>query len=223
MSTPSAEIVSEATIDMVTHLDVGPGGIDRFLDLVADRRSPLIKYRRGSLTLVSPSRAHERGAERLDGLIKAICAELDIDYQATATTLYRRPDRDSGIVADKTYYLAHEPDVREVEGSIDLAINPPPDLAIEVVVTHDPAKSLAICQELGIPEVWVYWLKRGVLEFLSLDPEGRYEPTPASRSFPFLPAAEVLPWLQTGEAEPDNRWERRLRLWVRTELAPRRG
>ena len=50
-------------VDMVTTLEVGPGGLDRYLDLVGDRRNPLIKYHGGSLTLVSPSHKHERGAE----------------------------------------------------------------------------------------------------------------------------------------------------------------
>jgi Uma2 family endonuclease len=43
--------------------------------------------------------------------------------------------------------------VRGVTGYIDLTVYPPPDLAIEVVVTHSPAKSLAVCRELGVPEV----------------------------------------------------------------------
>jgi Uma2 family endonuclease len=150
---PLASGTPAIEIDMVTDLDIGPGGVDRYLELVGDHAGPLIKYRRGRLTLVSPSHEHERGAERLDGVVKAICAELDIDYYASSSTLFRQPDLDSGIEADKTYYVAHEPDVRGVKGGIDLAIYPPPDLVVEVVITHNPAKSLAICRELGVPEV----------------------------------------------------------------------
>ncbi len=208
-------------IDMVTTLDVGPDGLDGFLELVGDRPGPLIKYRQGSLTLVSPSHIHESSADRLDGLIKALCSELDIDYHATAATLYRRLGLDSGIEADKTYYIAHEPAVRGVTGDIDLTIYPPPDLAVEVVVTHSPEKSLAICRELGVTEVWVYWVKKGLLEFLHLDAEGQYVVRETSRAFPFLTPADVLPWAKPSEAEPDNRWERRLRGWVCAELAPR--
>ena len=209
-------------IDMVTTLDVGPGGLDRYLELVGDRPGPRIKYRQGSLTLVSPSHIHETGAERVDGLVKAMCTELDIDYHATASTLYRRPDLDSGIEADKTYYISNEPAVRGVTGDIDLTIDPSPDLAVEIVVTHSPAKSLAICQELGVPEVWLYWAKKGLIEFLHLDAQGRYVAGAVSLSFPFLTPADALLWTNASEDEPDNRWERRLRAWVRAELAPRR-
>lgn len=208
-------------IDMVTTLEIGPGGLDRYLSLVGDRRNPLIKYRDGSLTLVSPSKRHERGADRFDGLIKGVCAVLDIGYQATASTLYRRPGMDHGIEADKTYFLAHEPDVRGIDDNIDLTVFPPPDLAVEVAVTHDPRKSVAICRELSVPEVWVYRPRRRTLEFLHLDPQGQYVPATSSLAFPFLSPADVLPWVESTADESDNAWESRLRTWVRDVLAPR--
>src|SRR4051812_48732706 len=221
MSAPTLREL-DLDIDMVMTLHVGPGGLDRYLELVEDRAGPLIKYRQGSLTLVSPSPSHERGADRLDGMVKAICAELDVDYKAMASTLFRRLDLDSGIEADKAYYIAHQAAVRVVEGDIDLTICPPPDLMIEVVVSHGPTKSLAICRELGVPEVWIYWARKGTLEFLHLDAEGRYSPQPVSRAFPSLTPGDVLPWIESSGEEPDNRWTRRLRTWVREVLTPRR-
>jgi Uma2 family endonuclease len=208
-------------IDRVTMLNIGPNGLDRYLELVGDRCNPLIKYRDGRLTLVSPSQRHERGADRLDDLIKMVCDELGIDSRATASTLYRRPGMDHGLEADKTYYVAHEPDVRGVAGDIDLTIHPPPDLAIEVVVSHSPVKSLEVCRELGVAEVWVYWTAAGELEFWHLDPSGQYVSATASRAFPFLSPADVLPWVEAISEEPDRLWRGRLRKWVCAELAPR--
>ncbi len=210
-------------VDMEITLDIGPGGLDRYLDLVGDRRIPLIKYHEGSLTLVSPSQRHERSAERIDGFVKEVCGVLGIDYMATASTLYRRSDKDHGIEADKSYYIANEPTVREVEDEIDLAAYPPPDLMIEAVATHGPRKALAICRELGVPEVWVYWVRRKAMEFLLLDAQGQYQPSPSSRAFPFLTPADVLPWVVATPRESDMVWRNRLRAWVRDELAPRRN
>lgn len=211
-------------IDMVTTLEIGPNGLDRYLELVGDRRNPLIKYHEGSLTLVSPSQRHERGAERIDGVIKGVCAVLGIDYHATASTLYRRPGRDHGIEADKSYYIANEPAVRDIEEEdIDLSVYPPPDLVVESVATHEVRKSLVICRELGVPEVWVYRVRQRSLEFLHLDAQGQYQAAPASRAFPFLTPADVLPWVRHTPGEPDNLWEARLRAWVGAELAPRRN
>ncbi|MEO6809203.1 MAG: Uma2 family endonuclease, partial [Isosphaeraceae bacterium] len=115
----------------------------------------------------------------------------------------------------------HEGEVRGVDGDIDLNRYPPPDLIIEVAVAHDPKKALAICQGLGVPEVWVSWPKKGTLEFLGLDAQRGYVPLEASLAFPFLKPADVLPWLTSAGNEPDTRWRQRLREWVRVELAPR--
>jgi Uma2 family endonuclease len=210
-------------IDMVITLDIGPNGLDRYLELVGDRRIPLIKYHEGSLTLVSPSYKHERGAERIDGVIKAICAVLVINYRATASTLFRRSDRDHGIEADRSYYIASEPAIRGIEDEIDLTVYPPPDLMIEAVATHSPGEALAICREMGVPEVWVYWVRRKLLQFLHLDDQGQYQARPSSRAFPFLTPTDILPWVLETTSELDNLWETRLRAWVREELAPRRN
>lgn len=211
--------------DMVVTLPIAPGGFDRFLDAIEDRVRPLIKYRQGSLTLVSPSYTHERRSDRLDDLVKAVCDVLNIPIYSTASTLYRRRGRDHGIEADRTYYLEHEAALRGFRGEqIDLDVYPPPDLAIEVIFTHGPTQSLLICQELGIPEVWVYWAKKKRLEFLQLDAaEGCYAATPSSRAFPFLTPEDVLPWVEADEDEPDNVWRRHLRAWVRDVLGPRRA
>lgn len=214
---------TEVVVDMVlTFPDVGWEGLEHFLSMVGDRPCPLVKYRLGSLTLVSPSRLHERRADRLDGMVKAICVELDIAFQPTASTLYRRKDLDHGIMADQSYYVEHEADVRDIEDDIDLNVSPPPDLAIEVVVSNPAEKSIAICQALRIPEVWVYRTRKGTFTILHLDDQGQYIESPMSRAFPFLAADEVLAWVEAQPAEPWNHWERRLRAWVRDVLGPRR-
>lgn len=210
-------------VDMVMTLDIGPWGLDRFLALVGDRRGPRIKYRDGSLTLVSPSRKHERSSDRIDDLIKAVCVGRNVPILPTASTLFRAPGRDHGIETDQSYYVAHEPALRNLEAEeTDLSAYPPPDLVVEVVVSNPPEKSLAICREMGVPEVWVYRERKRALEFLHLGPDGRYAPSEASRSFPFLAPADILPWLDPPAGEDYLAWEARLRAWVRDELAPRR-
>src|SRR5262249_34849615 len=81
---PGAEIPVVDPMDLVIELEIGPGNLDRFLELVGEEPGPRIKFLNGSLTLVSPSARHERGVDRLDPVIKAVCDELDIHYFATA-------------------------------------------------------------------------------------------------------------------------------------------
>jgi Uma2 family endonuclease len=208
-------------VDMVTTLHVGPRGLDRYLKLVGDRKGPLVKFHDGSLTLVSPSYRHDRSSDQFDDLIKTICDVLGIDSLAAASTLFRRPGMAHGIEADRSYYIANEPAVRGVQDEIDLSVYPPPDLMVEIVATHDVARTLMICRELRVPEVWVYRVRKRSLEFLVLDADGKYAPAPTSRAFPFLTPADVLPWAKPHEGESDRLWRARLRAWVRDVLGPR--
>ena len=171
---------------------------------------------------MTPSALHEDCAERLADVVKAICFGLRIIYRPTGSTFFRRADLEHGIMADKSYYLENEAVVRGLRDEIDLDRFPPPDLVIEVVVSHPAQRSLEICRVLGVPEVWVHEARRGTIDFLHLDEAREYRVKKSSRAFPFLSDADLLPWLEAPASESYNDWESRLRAWVRDVLGPRR-
>lgn len=209
------------TLDMaVTLPGIGWDGFEAIARMKGDRSRPRLLYRQGSLTLVSPSQLHEQDEDRLDSVVKAVCCELAIPCTPTGATLFRRRDLDRGIEGDRTYYLANEPVARR-DREIDLNVDPPPDLAIEVEVTHPAAEAVEIWRRLGVPEVWAHQARQPVLKILHLDDQGRYVESPTSRALPFLTAAEILRWVARPRDEPESYWEIRLRRWVRDELAPR--
>lgn len=202
--------------------DIGWDGFETFVNLMGDRRFPRVLYANRSLTLVSPSLLHEHGSDRLDTVVRAVTYELDLPCQPTGSTLLRRRDLARGIMGDRTYYLANEARVRarlRNQEELDLNIDPPPDLAIEVEITHPAAGALETWRLLGVPEVWVYYGLRQVLTIFHLDGHGRYVEAPASLVFPFLTALEIQVWVAQPQTESETRWERRFRTRVRDELA----
>ena len=211
--------------DMVVSLDIAPGGLDVLLSLLGDRPNPLVKYRDGKLLLVSPGEDHERSVRRLDVLLLAVCAAMRIKLRGYGSTLFRKPGLDHGVMPDLTYYVRNEAAVRGVRGKIDLTAYPPPDLAVEVVVTHGPHLSLEVCRELGVPEVWVYDVAEGRMTFRQrrrTGPHaGQYVERERSLAFPFLRATDLTPWLEETDA-PDNAEFLRAQRWARATLAPRR-
>src|SRR5204863_3892315 len=56
---------------------------------------------------------------------------------------------------DECYYVANEPLVRD-KLHLDLAVDPPPDLAIEVEISRDSLNRHRIYAALGVPELWRY-------------------------------------------------------------------
>ena len=101
----------------------------------------------------------------------------------------------------------------------------PPDLAIEVVVSHPEAKALRAGASLKIPEMWVLDLQGHRLTFYHLAVRGKakgaYKPEPRSRAFPVLTSAEVLERLDDAETD-DTAFHENCRAWARRVLVPRR-
>jgi Uma2 family endonuclease len=218
-----ATTVRAAAEDTVMALNIGPGGLDRLLDLVGEDRSvPRIKYRDGRAILVSPSHSHERSIWLLNLLLTAVCTELSIGFRGCRSTLFRKPGFDHGIEPDLSYYVRNVEAVRKVRGKvIDLSVYPPPDLIVEVVVSHGAAMAMEVCRELGVPEMWVFDVNKGRMTFYRLGRRGGYVARQRSLAFPFLLPADLPPWLEDSDAS-DTAEFARMQQWARDVLGPRR-
>ena len=95
----------------------------------------------------------------------------------------RRRDVNRGLEADQCYYIRHEPDVRGKQ--IDLAVDFPPDLAIEVEISRSALNRMGIYASLRVPEIWRYNGEK--LSVNLLNEQGNYIESSVSLSFPFFP------------------------------------
>lgn len=182
------------------------------------RRHPRMVYLDGNLYLMSPEFRHEYLAEQLGGFVKAVAGELDIVYVKARSTTFRRRKQRGGAEADQSFYLANAARIAG-KSRLHLRVDPPPDLVIEAVNTHDADAAVEVWRRFGVPEVWVCDLSS--LQILALQPDGTYADSDASVSFPFLSAAEVLGWVSRPQTGNDAAWARELRRWVREVVAPR--
>ena len=148
------------TPDMVISFEINPGTLLEFLDSRAEG-GPRLKCFEGSVTLVSPGKSHETMGSRLDRLILAICLELGVKHSALASTTWILPlgAGDTGYEADAAYYIQSQGTEKKHQ---------PPDLAIEVVVSHSERKALRAGAFLKIPEMWVLDIPRHRLMFYHL-------------------------------------------------------
>ena len=121
--------------------------------------------------------------------------ELGLDYQALGMTTWRRHDMDRGLEPDQSYYIRHEAIVRQKD-AIDLAVDPPPDFAIEVDITRSSLDRLGIYAQLGIPEVWRFDGSR--LTIYRLSEHANYTPCGASACLPNLTADGVVRLVELG-------------------------
>ena len=186
--------------------------------LRGERSTPRMIYLDGDLLLVSPSHTHEWLKERFRIFVAEVVVALDIPCILSGSTTYRRRKTDGGFEPDQSYYLTNYPRIKGKK-DIRLKTDPPPDLAIEVVYSHDADRALEVCRRLGVPEVWV--CDDAGLRLLTLRGNRRYAEAETSPSFPTLTPAEIFAWVTRDEDAHDTDWIKEVRRWVRDVLVPR--
>lgn len=171
-----------------------------------------LTYDQGDLEIMSPSDEHERIKKLVGRMVEAMTEELEIPIRSAGSTTLRRQLKKRGLEPDECYYVANEIVMRGRD-TIDLDEDPPPDLAIEVDVSHSCLDRLSIYAAIGIPEIWR--LENDQLQVYSLV-DGRYSVVPQSPSFPFLPMAEFNRILGQRNATDETSWIRSFRQWAGT-------
>jgi Uma2 family endonuclease len=147
-----------------------------------------VTYDEGMMVLMSPLPRHERIKKVIGSLFTVIMLERDVPIASFGSTTWKRKKLKKGLEPDECFYVQHE---ALVSGrfDIDLRRDPPPDLAIEVDITHHPMDRLRIYAALGVNEVWRYDGERVL--FLKLQGDRTYAPIERSDAFPWL-SAEVV-------------------------------
>lgn len=197
--------------------DIDWRGYESILKIRGERPAPRMVYLDGSLFLMSPSYSHERLLKRLGRFIDRIVEELDVPCIPTGSTTFRRGSKEAGVEGDETYYFAAEAEVRGKD-EINLDVDPPPDLAVEVVWTHKADAAVEVYRRLGVPEVWIADGRK--LMILVLQPSGAYAPAASSLALP-ISAAEIQEWAIERTEENETAWMKAARLWIREVVAPR--
>jgi Uma2 family endonuclease len=206
-----------ATVAASAHQRLTLYGLDwrtysRLLKVFAERPVARLAYDRGALEIMSPLHEHESDADLLGRFVVALTEELGLPIKAGRSTTFRRRRNRRGIEPDNSYWIQNEAGVRG-RRRIDLRVDPPPDLAIEVDVTHSSLDRMGIYAALGVPEVWRLDNGRD-LSFQVLQADGTYAASPSSRAFPQIAPADLLQFLALRGGE-ENAIVRQFREWLR--------
>ena len=127
------------------------------------------------------------------------------------STTYKREDLERGFEPDASFYIRNAERVRG-KSRIDLDVDPPPDLVVEVDITNPSLDKLPIYARLGVPEVWRYDGER--LTVFGLRGEGYAEVAESSVLPPLT--SEALSGLIKESASLDIAdWVRGVREWAR--------
>lgn len=187
------------------------GTYERLLEEQADASAPRFTYDRGELEIMSPSPEHEKMNRRLAQLVLALTEEMGVESEDLGSTTYRREDLERGFEPDSCFYIENE-DLIRGKDRVDLSVDPPPDLVIEIDITSPSISKMSIYAQMGIPEVWRYDGER--LAMWKLDGP-RYTEVAESPALPFLPAAVVSDFAGKVKTTKRTAWLMAVREWAR--------
>jgi Uma2 family endonuclease len=147
-------------------------------------RNIRMTFDRGSLELMSPTSFHERPKVFLTLCISAWAAESQLKIFCWGSTTFRREDLERGLEPDNCYYTQNFATILNHE-EIDLLVDPPPDLALEVDITSSSIDRMAIYAAMGVPEIWRW--HDDTLQIYHLSASGVYSAAETSWALPGFP------------------------------------
>ena len=175
---------------------------ERLLEDHLNCSAPRFTYDQGVLEIMSPSAEHEWYNQLISDLVKLLARELRIDLLSLGSTTFRRASAKRGFEPDSCFYVSH---IREVRGKrrVDMAVDPAPDIVVEVAVTQPSLSKFPVCAELAVPEIWTYDGNRLVMYQLQ-GPE--YVAIASSRVLPGLDSTQLGEFLELGKMLDSLTW-----------------
>jgi Uma2 family endonuclease len=178
---------------------------------IEGRRRLRITYHHGEMEIMSPTQDHERPKKLIGQMIEVITEELGIPRMSCGSTTFKDKLLDCGLEPDECYYIQHEADVRG--RTVELRVDPPPDLVVEVDVTTSVIDRFPIYAALGFPEIWQH--VDGEIVIHLLQKNGQYAVATQSLALPKVWMKKLVEHLDRCNVTDETTWIRAFRQWVR--------
>jgi Uma2 family endonuclease len=188
---------------------------ENLLDIFAEYPSIRITYDHGTLELMTPLPEHERSSWRLGRLITIISEELGLEIIGLKSTTWKAKPKSVGKEADECFYIQNEAKMRG-KLQINLEIDPPPDLVVEVDMTRSFMNKLSVYAQLKVPEIWQY--KNNQITIYLLNDEN-YQQSEESLAFPSFPVKELAQFVKLDQQKGENERMKEFRKWVQLTLS----
>jgi Uma2 family endonuclease len=211
---PSPENIaafSSAAEQRLTLNNVSWETYEKILEAFGEHRTARMTYNEGTLEFMVPLEAHENPSDVIGAFIRTLVVESGLNLKSMASTTLRRKSLQRGAEPDKCYYIQNELLVRGRE--VDLEKDPPPDLVVEVDITHTDIDKNTLYAELGVPELWRF--DGQVLTLFQLQGD-RYTEVIASPTFPWVDKALFYTFLKDCKLMGEAQAQRQLSSWIQS-------
>ena len=169
----------------------------QILHALPDSRAARLTYDRGILEITMPLQTHEFSLRLIERFIVALVMEMGMKIKTMGSTTMDREDLQRAAEPDCAYYIQSQSKV--VGKTIDFSQDPPPDLVVEVDITHTDINKNRLYASMGVPEFWRY--NGQELKIYTLQ-EAQYVECDRSPTFPWMQKEYLYNFLE--EAQQDE-------------------
>jgi Uma2 family endonuclease len=167
-----------------------------------DEEPSRMSFDNGTLEIcMTISMEHEGYKSFIGDMVSDIAKRFSIAMARRGSATLKSMPKLKGLEADQCYWIANESAVRGAK-RLDLNLHPPPDLVVEIDVTHAVVDRDAIYASLGVAEMWHYADATKLTAWALTD--GAWSRIETSKSFPMIRVADLNPFLErfaAGEEE----------------------
>jgi Uma2 family endonuclease len=183
---------------------------DAYLQILAalpQTRAARLTYDDGTLEITVPLEIHESSRCLIDCFVRTLVELMGLRIKTMGSTTMNYPGQKKGSEPDNAYYIQNQPLVKGRQ--VDFSQDPPPDLVVEVDITHTDIDKDRFYANLGVPEFWRFNGK--ILRILQLQAD-KYVEVEVSPLFPSVSKEWLYRFLEAAQ-EDEIEAVKSLRLW----------
>ena len=179
----------------------------QILDSLPESRGARLTFDDGVLEITVPSELHEFSGRLIERFISTLVELMGLRMKTMGSTTMNYPHLKKGAEPDNAYYIQNQPLVKGRD--VDFSQDPPPDLVVEVDITHTDIAKNRFYSSLGVLEFWRFdekvWRVYQLQEWVYIEVE-------VSPTFPQVPKDRLYAFLEEAK-EDEIEAVRSLRTW----------
>jgi Uma2 family endonuclease len=179
----------------------------KILSALPQSRGSRLTYDDGVLEITMPLEDHEFSGRLIECFIRILIELMEMRMKTMGSTTMNYPHLKKGAEPDNAYYIQNQPLVKG--RNVDFTQDPPPDLVVEVDITHTDIEKNKFYATIGVPEFWRF---NGRIWRIYQLQDGGYVEVESSPTFPQVPKERLYIFLEQAK-DDEIAAIRSLRAW----------
>lgn len=186
---------------------------EKLLNEIGEASGLRTSFNKGNLEIMTLSTTHESYSEMVGRFVDRITIFSNVDILFFGSATLKKSRAEKGSEPDACFYVQNAAAIGE-KISVNFAIDPPPDVVVEIDWKHDSLYKFPIYAALNVPEIWRYDGYKAA--FYKLEEE-RYVEIENSVALPMLSAQVLSDFLNRNGKESQSKILRDFEEWLKAK------